>query len=97
MKPVRFLSEARKEFLAQVALYTEESDGLGQRFREEVESSIAFSLSFPNAGSKFTRSTRRVQLRKFPFSVVYRSTEKELLIIAVAHNSRRPGYWISRV
>lgn len=97
MKPVRFLTAAREEFLAQVALYAQESPNLGERFRLEVEHAAALALSFPTAGSTYTYSTRRVFLKKFPFSVVYRDTEEELLVVAVAHFSRLPGYWGTRV
>ena len=97
MKSARFLTAAREEFLAQVVLYSKESPHLGERFRLEVESAAALALSFPTAGSPYTNSTRRVFLKNFPFSVVYRESEAELLVVAVAHFSRMPGYWSNRV
>jgi hypothetical protein len=39
---------------------------------------------------------RRVPVRRFPFFVIYRERDEDLQIIAVAHQSRRPGYWRSR-
>jgi hypothetical protein len=41
--------------------------------------------------------TRRVLLRRFPFSVVYAADSDVALVIAVAHHSRRPGYWCKRL
>jgi len=32
----------------------------------------------------------------FPFSIVYRETQDQILILAVAHHYRRPGYWLQR-
>jgi len=36
-------------------------------------------------------------VKGFPFSVVYRASEIELLVVAVAPHRRRPGYWLQRV
>lgn len=47
----------------------------------------------PDHHPRYMRSTRRYLLRGFPFFVVFRATETEVVIIAVAHTSRRPGYW----
>jgi len=36
-------------------------------------------------------------LKQYPFQVIYRQApEEQLLIAAVAHTSRRPGYWSER-
>jgi len=40
--------------------------------------------------------TRRVLVHRFPYQVVYRLTASEILIVAVAHLKRRPGYWKDR-
>jgi hypothetical protein len=40
--------------------------------------------------------TRRVLLRRFPYSIVFYDFEDEMVIIAFAHARRRPGYWRSR-
>ena len=36
-------------------------------------------------------------VKGFPFNVVYRPSETEILIVAIAHQSRQPGYWLARV
>jgi hypothetical protein len=42
------------------------------------------------------RGTKRLPLRRFPYTVVYREMESEIQIVAFAHTSRKPGYWFSR-
>lgn len=32
-------------------------------------------------------------MRRFPYSVVYHLSGEVIRVIAVAHQSRRPGYW----
>jgi plasmid stabilization system protein ParE len=97
VKRVRFVAAARREFLAQVAYYRKEDSALGARFSTAVEDATVQALVYPLAGSPASRSTRRVFVRDFPFSVVYRPSAHGITVFAVAHDSRRPGYWSSRV
>lgn len=96
MKPVRFLEEARDEFLEQISYYEERQKGLGDRFRESVEVATALASAHPKLGSPWKLRTRRVFARDFPFAVVYRIEPEELVVFAVAHFKRRPAYWRGR-
>lgn len=42
-------------------------------------------------------SIRRRKVDVFPYRVVYFVRDDELLIVAFAHQSRRPGYWKQRI
>ena len=97
MKKARFVAAARREFLAEILYYNQEQPGLGARFTAAVEDATARATAFPLAGSIATENTRKVLLKGFPFAVVYRPLENGILVFAVAHYSRRPGYWESRV
>ncbi|PIT77358.1 type II toxin-antitoxin system RelE/ParE family toxin [Limnohabitans sp. JirII-31] len=92
----RFHSEARLEFLDGVTYYEAIELGLGNRFRQSVEAAVSLALSLPLAGSPYKHGTRRVFPKKFPFSIVYMVEENEIVIFAVAHFRRKPGYWKSR-
>jgi plasmid stabilization system protein ParE len=96
VKPVRFLEEARAEFLEQIAYYEERQDGLGDRFRQAVEAATVLASAHPMLGSPWKLRTRRVFPKGFPFSLVYRVEPKELVVFAVAHFKRRPTYWRNR-
>ena len=96
MRPVRFLEQARDEFLEQVAYYETQQKGLGDRFRECVEVAVVSAAANPRRGSRWRLHTRRVIPKGFPFSVVYRIEPDELVIFAVAHFRRRPTYWKGR-
>jgi hypothetical protein len=41
--------------------------------------------------------TRRYLLKRFPFAVIYLTSEKKIQIVAVAHCKRKPGYWKERL
>jgi toxin ParE1/3/4 len=57
----------------------------------------ARAVAFPQAGSPFTSNTRRVFAKGFPFSIIYRPQQEEIVIFAVAHHAQEPGYWRSRI
>lgn len=96
MKPVRFLDEARTEFLEQIVFYEEQQKGLGNRFRAAVETAVRLAASRPELGSPWQLRTRRLFLNGFPFAVVYRVEPTELVIFAIAHFRRHPRYWRRR-
>ena len=73
MKTVRFLEEAQDEFFEQISYYQERQKGLGDRFRQSVETAPALAGAHPKLGSPWNLHTRRVFPKGFPFSVVYRN------------------------
>lgn len=95
---VRNLSAARNEFAAAVAWYEQQRSGLGADFFESVTEATALIRAQPHIGpfDEETR-TRRVPVRRFPYQVVYVVSEDEIVIVAVAHTKRRPGYWRNRM
>jgi toxin ParE1/3/4 len=97
VKPVRFLPEAESELLHEVEYYSNARTGTGIRFQAAVEASIERASRHPLGGAPSPNGTRSALVKGFPFSVVYRATETEVLIVAIAPHRRRPGYWLQRV
>lgn len=90
-----FHPEARVEYFASIAYYNDASVGLGAAFVEEIEHSIDLILAYPSAWPSKGR-VRRFMLRRFPFGIIYAQLDQGILILAVAHAKRSPGYWQSR-
>ena len=97
MKPVRYIDVAEAEFLAEVAYLEDSRPGLGRRFYDEVKRAERFIAEFPEAAEEIRPGIRKRLLRLFRYSLIYSIEAEELLIIAVAHPSRRPGYWADRL
>ncbi len=95
-KPVRFHEEALAELAAEAEYYESVVVGLGERFTNEIEAATWIAAEFPEMGSPFKFGTRRVFPKKFPFSIVYRIGPAEIIILAVAPDARKPGYWRNR-
>ena len=97
MQEVEFLPAARGEFLAAVDNYEAVSLGLGDQFLDEVTRAADRIVAFPNHGSPHLSSARRVVLPGFPFDVVYLPDTDPVVIVAIAHHRRSPGYWEGRL
>lgn len=96
MRRIRYLDQARVEQVEAASYYESQSRGLGVRFAEALREAVARiemdPMLYPEAGS----GTRRCLTRMFPFGVIYRAHGDEIVIIAVAHLKRKPGYWRGR-
>ncbi len=97
MTVARFLLPAEEEMVAAAQYYEHQSVGLGTEFLTEVERTIAAISTYPNAAPKVKGETRRRLLKRFPFGVLYAGTSDEVVIVAVMHLRRRPGYWEDRL
>lgn len=92
-----FHPEAERELDESMCRYEWDVPGLGRRFADEVERAVEVLLEHPDIGARVDDDLRHLVLRKFPFSVVYGTAPGLVYIVAIAHSSREPGYWRSRV
>ena len=77
--------------------YERQANGLGDDFLLELEQAYQVIEEFPDTWPKFKKGFRRFILGKFPFSVIYKETSQTIYIVAIMHNSRKPGYWLKRI
>lgn len=94
---VRFHEEAIAELQAEAIYFEDRSQGLGERFTNEIQAAVKIATEFPDMGSPFKHGTRRVFPKKFPFSIVYRVQQSVIVILAIVPDARKPGYWRKRV
>lgn len=97
MKPVLFHDEAMAELDEAAGWYERQRLGLGGEFRAAVEDAVARVRQNPQLASKLANTRFRYGLvRRFPHVVFYVECQEVIRVMAVAHGSRRPGYWRSR-
>jgi toxin ParE1/3/4 len=94
---VRYLEAAEAELLAEIGYLEQRAEGLGRRFFDEVKRVESVIAEFPEAGEEIRPGIRKRLLRSFRCSLIYSTEQETLLIIAIAHHSRRPGYWAGRL
>jgi plasmid stabilization system protein ParE len=91
------LPQALGELQQAAAFYIEHANvALGESFAVEFERSISALLEHPLIGNAWRGGTRQFPLCRFPYSIVYQIKPDLLRVVAVAHHSRRPGYWSRR-
>jgi hypothetical protein len=100
-RKVRILGAAADEAAEAAAWYEMQRSGLGVEFERAVDAALDLleedivPLS-PVPGAAGERGAKRLILKRFPYDVVVRYLGSEILVIAFAHHSRRPGYWRNR-
>jgi toxin ParE1/3/4 len=98
----RFEPEASAE-LEHVALWYEgQRAGLGTEFLDAVDRTLESIVRWPHAAPRAIDLpddlvVRRAPVGRFPYRVIYLEMPTGMRILAVAHDSQRPGYWHSRV
>lgn len=92
----RFLPPAEEELIEALLFYEAASPGLGADFLDEVQRVIDMLREKPKLGRSVSRNLRRAVFPRFPFSIIYAEESDFILVVAVAHQKRRPGYWRTR-
>lgn len=82
---IRFLEIAQIELHESIEYYNLESNGLGDEFLVETLNALERIKHFPEAWHPFTDTTRRCQLHRFPYGIIYQILNTEILVIAVAN------------
>ena len=87
---------AEEELNAAAVFYESRESDLGNEFLEELSQGFSRIGEHPLSYSVHFDDYRRYLMNRFPYSVVYRIEQDAILVFAVAHLRRRPGYWIDR-
>ena len=102
MKPVRVEPEAKQELAAAAAWYEQRREGLGLELVEEVDAVFAAIARSPSRFPVHPRlpsalGVRHAAARRFPYSIAFIELPRVVRVLAIAHQRRRPGYWVERL
>ena len=94
---VSFNSEALAEVEEATRWYRDNGGAAPSRaFVLELRRVVDLAAENPNLGSPGSHCVLRQYLKRFPYTRVFRIQNQMLRVIAVAHQSCRPGYWAGR-
>ena len=93
----RFHPEALAELQSAARYYETCQLGLGSRFIAAVETAVERIVLSPQSWRIMEGDVRRYMTKIFPFAVLYTIENNWVLIVAVMHCHREPGYWRHRV
>jgi plasmid stabilization system protein ParE len=94
---VGFHPLANQELTDAAQFYEARAPGLGARFLDAVERSLALLSTHPELGRPGPGPFRAFPIRRFPYSLVYRFDPDRLEVLALAHHRRHPQYWSGRI
>jgi plasmid stabilization system protein ParE len=99
---VRLHPGAAQDLAAAGDWYESQLPGLGLDLVDEVQRALdaicerpATWPLWPGVGDDV--GVRRFLLARFPFAIAYAVDAEEIVVLALAHPRRRPGYWRGRL
>ena len=95
-RPVVFHPAAEEELYEALAWYAERSLIAARTFVQEVSYVVRLAVNSPDTWTVAGGNTRRIVFPRFPFQLVFRVKDAEIEIVAIAHQRRRPSYWLDR-
>ena len=93
----RFLRSAELEIDEAIGYFDDQREGLGDRFEQDLQNTVRFITTRPLSGKTIGQRVRKFGLRTFRYNVIYVVDVDEIVIVAVAHHRKRPGYWLARM
>lgn len=89
--------QAREELFEAIRHYRHVAgDRVAREFVHSVTRTAGRLCAFPALGIRCSDAIRRFSLHGYPYDVIYRADAVAVVIIALAHHARRPGYWAGR-
>lgn len=92
-----FHPEALEEYREAALSYAERDPALALKFLDTVEDATRRILESPKRYRILDEDVRRCLTHVFPYAVLFTIESESILIVAVMHCSREPGYWKRRV
>jgi plasmid stabilization system protein ParE len=76
--------------------YRASDPAVADRFMAALDRAMDHIADNPERWPLYLHETRRMLVRRFPFSIIYRVEAQRILVVAISHQRRRPGYWRRR-
>ena len=96
MLPVDYLPAARRDFDESFDWYAERSLSAALGFVDSVDAALSTISADSERFQAVDNVHRACPIKRFPFRIVYRVARDRIVVVAVAHAKRRPGFWRKR-
>lgn len=95
---ITFHPMARQEMNAAAIYYESKTRHTGWNFYEAIECQLQKIADHPLSYPRTIRNMHRAPIPRFPYHIIFElDDDNKIHIIAVAHQKRKPGYWIKRL
>lgn len=96
---VELHEDAAADLEAAIDWYDSEGPGTGRQLEDEVDAAMDRIAEFPLAWPPWRSDPRFrfIRVLRFPYHLPYYVDGERAIVMAVAHDKRRRGYWEDRV
>jgi plasmid stabilization system protein ParE len=99
---IRILVDAEDEIESARRYLTQQASRLGDRFLDDLDETLDAIVERPESFSRLETLPddapyRRALLSIFRYAVIFEIVSDEILVVALAHTSREPNYWLDRL
>jgi len=86
-------SQVKVEFGEALKYYRDQAGlDIARDFNHATMQAAQRLLEYPEMGVKTGHGARRFVMHDYPYTLIYRVMPETIIIVAVAHHGRRPGY-----
>ena len=93
----RFVPDAKAELDEAIEWYQLRNEKIAIHFTDAVEEATKRVMANPLIYRVRKNDTRYCQVDIFPYHLIFKLHKDEIIILAIAHTSRKPGYWQNRL
>ena len=93
----KFHPDALEEYREAAIWYANREQEVAHQFIASIEDAIHRVVETPNGWRIIEEDVRRCLAHLFPYAILYTIEDNFILIVAVMHFSREPGYWRERI
>ncbi len=98
---IRIHEDAEQELLEAAQWYEHRRCGLGSEFLASADEILQRLRSGIGAAPQYELTPefpeiRRIVLTRFPYVIVFESTDEGPLVLAISHARQEPKYWLHR-
>ena len=97
MVELEYHPDASDEVAEAFSWYARIAPVVGEQFKREFEHAEELVQRSPDSWAAYLLETRGFRFQKFPFVLAYIIRDERVLIVALAHTKRKPGYWRERL
>ncbi len=97
MVELEYHPEASDEVAEAFSWYATANPEVGEQFKLELERAEELVQRSPESWAAYLLETRGFRFQKFPFVLAYVIRGEQVIIVALAHTKRKPGYWRERL
>lgn len=84
---------ASNEFIEGYLWYENQCDGLGEEFHDEVQEYFDVLCQRPTGFPKWRGAFKKINLKRFPYIIVFQVVRDTVIVYSVFHSSRNPSQW----